>query len=443
VSRRLPVKASGPQTNHRNDRFTPENRSDYRTPGQVDRDRILYSTAFARLAEVTQVVSPDHGHVFHNRLTHSLKVSQLARKLAEKLSKEQPTEVEALGGLDPDVAEAAGLAHDLGHPPFGHIAEETLQRLTKRRLKDSFEGNAQSFRIVSKLAVGDAIAGTGRQRKGSPSLNLTRATLNGLLKYPWVFSGNPAKKKKWGAYQSEEAVFQWARQHQPFGKLVKSVEAELMDWADDITFAIHDLIDFFRAGRIPLERFADDGARGERESFCEEVFSRCPELRHRRSDFEDAFDGIVEMFSIDRRYTGAEKERRHICQLGTVLISRFVDCIKLTDTAPQSPVKIAGYAKDEIWVLKELTWHYVIVHNSLAVGQRGQQKIIEDLFEILAEAAVHKNEWKLFPIDQQENLHSAASDASLIRVVVDYIASMTEKEAISTHRLMTGTTVAF
>jgi dGTPase len=174
------------QKEPRQERFIPEDRLDRRSPAQIDRDRILYSTAFARLAEVTQVVAAERGHVFHNRLTHSIKVGQLARRMAEKLLREQPDEVAALGGLDPDVAEAAGLAHDLGHPPFGHIAEETLHHLvqTKGRLKDGFEGNAQSFRIVAKLAVSDALPTTGT--KTIDGLNLTRATLNGILKYPWL-----------------------------------------------------------------------------------------------------------------------------------------------------------------------------------------------------------------------------------------------------------------
>lgn len=150
---------------YREQRCIPEERRDYRSPAQIDRDRILYSTAFARLAEVTQVVTADQGHVFHNRLTHSLKVGQLARRMAEKILREQAKEADELGGLDPDVAEAAGLAHDLGHPPFGHIAEETLDELLRTQgVQDGFEGNAQSFRILTKIAVSDASRAHRRSR---------------------------------------------------------------------------------------------------------------------------------------------------------------------------------------------------------------------------------------------------------------------------------------
>ena len=404
----------------------------------MDRDRILYSTAFAHLAEVTQVVAAERGHVFHNRLTHSIKVGQLARRMAEKLLREQPDEAATLGGLDPDVAEAAGLAHDLGHPPFGHIAEETLHHLvqTQGRLKDGFEGNAQSFRVVAKLAVSDAQPAIGPQT--IEGLNLTRSTLNGILKYPWLYNKNSNKKNKWGAYQSERELFTWVRDRQPFTGFAKGIEAELMDWADDITFAIHDLVDFFCAGQIPLERLGDEGGTAEREAFFAEVLGRNPEIRDRRSSFEDAFATIVDLFVIDRRYVGTAQQRRHIWQLSTVLISRFVEAIRLQTGQDHSPVRIDEYAQDQIRVLKELTWHYVIVHHELATGQHGQQRIIETLFTTLLDAAQSRNRWKLFPAALQERLAEDSSDAATVRTVTDYVAAMTEKEAGRQFRRLSG-----
>lgn len=159
----------------RSGRFYSEVVLDKRAPAQRDRDRILYSNAFARLAETTQVTSPERGHIFHNRLTHSLKVGQIARRIAERLSADFPREVEELGGADPDAAEAAGLAHDLGHPPFGHIAEEELDLLVRAaHVKDGYEGNGQSFRIVVELAV---TRGARMARQSTDSISRVRFSM--------------------------------------------------------------------------------------------------------------------------------------------------------------------------------------------------------------------------------------------------------------------------
>ena len=219
---------------------------------QRDRDRILYTSAFRRLAWVTQVVSSEEGDPFHNRLTHTLEVAQIGRRLAEKFRGEQPEIAGALGDIDPDVVEAAALAHDMGHPPFGHIAEEKLQEcMNGVGVCDGFEGNAQSFRIVTKLAI---------RHSEIDGLNLTSATLNAILKYPWLWRDRPEKyDKKWGAYITEKEEFEWARRLGP-AEGVKSVEADIMDLSDDIAYAVHDVEDFYRAGLIPLDRLrvADD-----------------------------------------------------------------------------------------------------------------------------------------------------------------------------------------
>ena len=229
--------------------FNEEAAADTRSAAQRDRDRILYAGAFARLAEITQVTSPEKGYVFHNRLTHSLKVAQIARRVAEYINREQAEEVKRLGGLDPDAAEAAGLAHDLGHPPFGHIAEHELNRLVRKAgVPDGYEGNAQSFRIVVRLATSDA---RDKNDEVIPGLNLSRMTLDGILKYPWGYANRPRDyKNKWGYYETEKRVFTWARRGKPKNQL--SIIAEIMNWADDITFAIHDLLDFYCAGEYPL-----------------------------------------------------------------------------------------------------------------------------------------------------------------------------------------------
>src|SRR3569832_1658457 len=155
------------------------------SPFRVDRDRIVGSPFFARLGGVTQVISPGGaGLLVHNRLTHSLKVAQVGRAIAERLFQAEGDRLEKLGGCDPDVVEAAALAHDLGHPPFGHLGERVLDQLARHRLRlrDGFEGNAQSYRIVTSTEIrGEATIG----------LNLTAATRAAILKYPWTRRDHP------------------------------------------------------------------------------------------------------------------------------------------------------------------------------------------------------------------------------------------------------------
>jgi dGTPase len=176
-------------TSRRHDEAVPENRSE----AERDHDRILYTSALQRLAGTTQIAAPESGPTIHNRLTHTLKVAQVARRLSKRL------------GFDADgqeTAAAAALAHDLGHPPFGHLAEEVLNEQAKNW--GGFEGNAQSFRIVTFLAL---------RSDDYRGLNLTARTLNAILKYPWLRDLDDPKKKikKWGAYFGEEDDFNFAR----------------------------------------------------------------------------------------------------------------------------------------------------------------------------------------------------------------------------------------
>jgi dGTPase len=191
---------------------------------------VLYASALRRLGHVTQVVSPTEGVVFHNRLTHTLEVAQIGRRMAERLvgDEEGRRKAERLGGIDPDVVETAALVHDLGHPPYGHAVEKELNRLIADEygVPDGYEGNAQSFRIVTKLSMRHPLF---------VGLNLTRASLNASLKYPWLRElGNEKKGKKWGAYEIDREEFDWVREEHPGSEDRPSVEAQIMDWADDV-----------------------------------------------------------------------------------------------------------------------------------------------------------------------------------------------------------------
>jgi dGTPase len=178
-----------------------ERRARLRTAGERDRDRVLYSTAFQRLAGITQVVPAGAGQAVHSRLTHSLKVAQVARRLTQRIVEHHP---ELREELDPDSVEASALVHDLGHPPFGHIAERELNRFACSHDADGFEGNAQSFRLVTRLAQRFPTASSGEDW----GLNLTRRTLDGILKYPWFRDPDDAfRERKWGAYRSDQPAF--------------------------------------------------------------------------------------------------------------------------------------------------------------------------------------------------------------------------------------------
>lgn len=272
---------------------TTHNQEPWRSVADVDVDRLLYSPEFRRLSGVTQVVPPQSDFHFHDRLSHSIKVAQVAATLARQLlfqARDDP----AFAGIvlnewvDPQYCYVAGLAHDIGHPPFGHAGEEALQEIldrfgsddeelwsedgtagdpettdAKRLSQRSFEGNAQSIRVITKLSF--------RRDPQVPGLNLTLRSLAAIAKYPWLKGGHPANReklrKKWSFYPEEAEILQRLVDDGlvradlagdgTVAKVHRWVEAEIMDWADDISYAVHDVDDFYRAGLIPLAQVAN------------------------------------------------------------------------------------------------------------------------------------------------------------------------------------------
>ncbi len=410
---------------HQRDRM-----SDERLPGERDRDRILYSTAFRRLSRVTQVVSPNERQILHNRLTHSLEVAQIARALANRLiASSDASRVRQAGGIDPYIVEAAALSHDLGHPPFGHVAESELDRILQKEhgLADGFEGNAQSFRVVTKLAA---------RYPDVDGLNLCRSTLAAILKYPWLRSDQRAesgKKPKWGAYDSEADDLKWATTLiDPHGRL-RSIEAAIMDWADDIAYAVSDLEDFIRAGLIPLGLLVE--SKVERQNFLRSEFQDLAE-----NEFEDHANALTSLLAFaPKRFSGSRTDRAHLRSFTSVLINRYIPSVSLGDNGPgEQSLLINDKARTEVTVLKGLTWHYVIRRNALSTLRFGQRRIIGDLFAILHEASAHRDDHAIFPLSSREELERCQSDQERARVVADTIASMNESQAIEIHQRLTG-----
>ena len=417
---------------------------DSRKPFQVDRDRILYSSAFRRLAQVTQVVTAQEGHVFHNRLTHSLKVAQVARRLAERLIDEQPKVAQQVGGIDPDVVEAAALAHDLGHPPFGHTAEEELDRCaTEQGLIDGFEGNAQSFRILTRLAI---------HRIDYYGLNLTRATLNAILKYPWLRSLDPDSKRwrKYAVYGLDRESFLFAR---PDGSDRQTVEASIMDFADDITYSVHDLEDFYLAGLIPLELLATD--RDELDRFTAEWLRERPYNRFVKIVRADPsrFQNFLNLtYNLRGQYRqGSFEQKAQIKRVSSQLIQNYIHSVQLSpEYGDRGYLKYDVAKEEELKFLQRIVWSYVISNPRLSTQRYGQKRIIRTLFEIYLEA-IKNRDLSFIParfvkeyldLDQRYSEKSELSNQKItqekIRMAVDIVAGLSEAEAVLQYRRLTG-----
>lgn len=403
-------------------------KGDGREAAQVDRDRILYSSALRRLAEVTQVVGAREGHVFHNRLTHTLKVAQLSRRLAEQLRRQYPGRLDQTL-LDPEVTEAAALAHDLGHPPFGHIAEKELDRLVKNAGDpDGFEGNAQSFRIVTTLAA---------HSEEYPGLNLTRRTLNAILKYPWQ-EGDGPKPGKFGAYRVDEDDFLFARadtegQHQ-------SLEAAVMDYADSVTYSVHDLFDFYQAGLIPVWEVNDDLP----DHLVE--FKNGGKIDAGLVDaHQEALENLVALMP-GTAFQGSHHERIEARSASSWLINEFVSHVELSEADGQLGVKVPDSVVVRMRFLQNLVWRYVISSSRLASQQVGQVRIIRDLFRLYITSIRGRlpHGLRVLPPAFEAQLTEArqtSGDARRrlnARLAADVVASLTEQQARHLHRRVRG-----
>jgi dGTPase len=410
-------------------RRTSVSKEDQRRPFERDRDRILYSSAFHRLAGVTQIVRAGEEDVFHTRQQHTYKVAQVGRRLAQNCRRRKPELALALG-VHEEVVEAACLAHDLGHPPFGHVGEKVLDELlTEKEDPDGFEGNAQSFRIITKLSVRFAQAN---------GLDLTRATLAACLKYPWMRDRRDKKKeKKWSVYRSEEEEFLFAWEQQP-GDL-RTAEAHLMDWADDIAYSVHDLEDFHRCGVIPWQMLLNSSGHQQRllDNALKDWFDPPDDARQR---LKRALENLLQLFPlygvVNATYNGTRDQRQELRTLTSMLIGRYVNAAELVEEG--TGIYISGEEETEVRVLKQITRDYIIDNPSLAAQQHGHKKIIEFLFKSIHGAIDPR--MPEIPAFVPKRLHYiwTLDKMTHARFAADCVASLTDREAQSLFSRLSG-----
>jgi dGTPase len=446
---------------------------DVRCAYQHDRDRLIHSTALRRLTGVTQVADPLEGHNFHNRLTHTLKVSQIAQRIAERFLQKRDKEkdpvfaalIDRLGGLDIEVVQAAALAHDIGLAPFGHSGEETLKNMVTCYSSDGFEGNAQTFRTVTKLAA---------QNAETAGLNLTRATLRAILKYPWMRDTDPTsdsiRTRKWGAYETERGELEFARDLTgDFARERMSLEAAIMDMADDIAYATHDVEDFYRAHKIPLHLLFIGPRRSglgwtlnsEAQNFlswAQEQIAKT-ELRSRADQVEQVFKNMrVFFFGIEGEYRDTRKQRAILRMVTSYVIHWFISNLHINPNAATDENDRVLFMDDEdqilleLKLLKYLTAYYVHSSRPLVTQQCGTQRVVKELFEVFFTVATGGDKLMkpILPPDygdlfneeaQRVDPHSDAEVKALhARIVADVISRMTDDEALRLHHRLTGHT---
>lgn len=395
-----------------------------------DCDRILYSAQFRRLGGITQVTTPSEFHVFHNRLTHTLEVAQVARRMAERLLQRNSS---ISADLNPDVVEAASLAHDLGHPPFGHNGEKTLHQIATgqgesrpdRAIRDGYEGNAQSLRRVCKLAVREP------QMEG---LNLTAATLRALIKYPWQYQHNLEKLDKFGVYDADDAMFRafW----NPDQGINQTLEAQCMDWADDVAYSTHDLFDFALAGLVPLAELKSADLAGLREILGE----RSKQIG------DEALGWVTQSFDLlpDPPPLGTSVHSSatvgQLRQWVSHMIRRYSsELVEVSSLDGLLTLEKLQTARQEVDVLKAITYHFAIGSPALAMRQEGERRILRLLYDVLMDSALDPN-------GPSKNLLSSGARMQLEReipaprVVLDVISGMTDAQAVAVYQKLTGHT---
>lgn len=358
----------------------PESRT--RTPFARDRDRIIHSTAFRRLKEKTQVFVAHEGDHYRTRLTHSLEVAQVARTLATAL------------GLEADLAETIALAHDLGHPPFGHAGEDELDN--QMEAFGGFDHNVQTFRVVSKLE---------RRYPRWDGLNLTWETLEGIIKHNGPVTAKLAKP-------SWKAVVDFDKGYDLGLGTWASAEAQVAALADDIAYNNHDVDDGVAAGIFHLKELLDVPLIGP---ILHGVFQEYPDI-----------DPVIIRMEAVRRMIGVMADDV-IAETGRRVAAAKVDTPDSVRHLDHAVVAFSRDMLEDLGALREFLLSRMYRHWRVNRTRSQARRILAEMFQLfMAEPDVMPTEW----FAKAQNRDPAGRG----RVVCDYIAGMTDRFAIEEHR---------
>ena len=375
-----------------------------RSAFERDRARVLHSAALRRLAAKTQVVIVGQSDFPRTRLTHSLECAQIGRELGAAL------------GADPDLVDAACLAHDLGHPPFGHNGESALDEAA--RPCGGFEGNAQSLRVLTRLEAKVADA-----HGNSAGLNLTRATLDAATKYPW-----PKREgtTKFGVYPDDEPVFTWLRDGVAGER--RCIEAQVMDWADDVAYSVHDLEDGLHSGHVPPSVLQD-------AQTCSDVVALACD-RYFDGDAAEVDTAAQRLRALEfwpQGFDGTQRALIALKRMTSYLIARLSNASIAATRAAYGDGPLTRYTADfvvpsqaraECAVLKAVAHLFVMRRDETLRLQATQREQLTRLVHVVADRAPEALEPWL-----REAWASAGDDAARLRVVIDQVASLTDTSA--------------
>lgn len=420
------VSQTGEYSNTDRERWVEEAaKNPRRSAFQRDRGRVLHSSGLRRLAAKTQVVSPGTDDFVRNRLTHSLEVAQVGRELGRYL------------GADPDIVETACLSHDLGHPPFGHNGETVLDEVTKDI--GGFEGNAQTLRVLSRLEP-KVLLEDGR----SAGLNLTRATLDACIKYPWSRDEAPAPKnasgsiRKFGVYDDDRDVYDFVRDGRDSG--TRCIEAQIMDVSDDISYCVHDVEDAVNSGHLNLLAYTHDEALAGLIDVTRSWYM--PGARD--DDIVAAFDRLqAAKYWPKEPYDGSRRAQAALKHMTSQLIGRFTSATEAATREEYGWEPLTRYAgnvvvpattRHEIAVLKGLATVTVMVAEDRVRLQRIQAGVLRDLCDYYM---THPESMDtMFWCDYRD----AEDDSAQVRIVVDQVASLTDHSAWAEYHKMQANT---